>query len=403
MKKKMLLMLLLVICAPWFAQGQVTPDDRYSGYTGPAIVWPTTPSACGGKEYYEPKFTSLYDKMVNVAGSRVQVHDECPWMYTISGWAWALRRAGTKVAIDAKGRDLFDLGRADGKVCGNPRMTPPPSASPPVVPPTGLVHVKKLVFDPEGRSMPLPTGAVKVLIGDQQVPLNVSGEGELKLAVGQYDVIEEFDEMVWQQTYISSAQVNVEAGKTINIEVKNQQRRPPAQPVTKESVVGTPACVVNGSPETGFTGTAYNGVGVWIGDGQTLAIPGDERVGLEPGQGAGLRTLILRVTGPGGTAECKRTWEIPSESAFTLEMPPTARGRPLWSKFPVLNCGYQLIPGLGGFKRHGAWDIVEKVGCAAGIAGGIYAGVTSGAAAAIKVAACVPTMLPNGTWTVCAH
>jgi len=77
--------------------------------------------------------------------------------------------------------------------------------------------------------------------------------------------------------------------------------------------------------------------------------------------------------------------------------------RPLWSKFPVLNCAYELVPGLGGFKRHSAGDIVEKAGCAAGIAGGIYAGVARGAATAVKIGVCVPTMLPNGAWTVCGH
>lgn len=93
-------------------------------------------------------------------------------------------------------------------------------------------------------------------------------------------------------------------------------------------------------------------------------------------------------------------WQ-PQQVAVTIVW--DEHGRPLWSKFPVLNCGYQLIPGFGGFKRHGAWDIVEKATCAAGIAGGIYAGVSRGAAAAVKIAVCVPTMLPNGIWSVCGH
>lgn len=144
--------LLLFVSAGWMsALAQVpgftiVPDDRYDGYTGAKIEWPTTPQVCGSQEYYEPRFTNLARKQVNVAGTRVQDKDECPWMLTSTGWNWVLRRAGTKVAVDAKGRDLFDLGRADGKVCGNPRMNPP-APPPPAIPVNGKVHVVKKVFE----------------------------------------------------------------------------------------------------------------------------------------------------------------------------------------------------------------------------------------------------------------
>jgi hypothetical protein len=90
---------------------------------------------------------------------------------------------------------------------------------------------------------------------------------------------------------------------------------------------------------------------------------------------------------------------VPAEVNATMVW---ENGRPLWSKFPVLNCGYELIPGLGGFKRHSVEDIVEKATCALGIAGGIYAGVSRGAAtAAVKISSCVGTWLPDGAWSPC--
>lgn len=99
-------------------------DNRYEGYKGPAIVWPSTvpdPFVCKALEYYEPSATNLEQFALQHETVRVQEHDECTWMITTSGWRWVLRRAGTKVAVDKEGRDLYDFGREDGKVCKNPR------------------------------------------------------------------------------------------------------------------------------------------------------------------------------------------------------------------------------------------------------------------------------------------
>lgn len=124
---------------------------------------------------------------------------------------------------------------------------------------------------------------------------------------------------------------------------------------------------------------------------------------------------------PPPPAEVEVSLPPPPETVELVELPPQPdewqpqqvavtlvweekNGRPLWSKFPVLNCGYQLIPGLGGFKRHGAWDIVEKVGCGVAIGFGISAAVGGGGvAAAVKIGACVPFTGANGITIPCAH
>lgn len=109
------------------ASSVITPDDRYKGYPRELIEWPTAPpnkDSCKAQEFYEPDDTHLekYMSRVKVAPKpRVQQHDECVWMLTRNKWRYVMRPAGTKVAVDLNGRDLFDLGSGKGKVCVNPR------------------------------------------------------------------------------------------------------------------------------------------------------------------------------------------------------------------------------------------------------------------------------------------
>jgi hypothetical protein len=127
MKRILIAVLLSLITVPAFAQTQnFTPDDRYKGYPSTLISWPTARpnvTACVAGEYYEPVDTHLtkYADRVKVARVRVQQYDECTFMLTSKSWRWVLRPAGTKVAVDAQGRDLFDYGSPKGRKCANPR------------------------------------------------------------------------------------------------------------------------------------------------------------------------------------------------------------------------------------------------------------------------------------------
>lgn len=106
---------------------EVRPDDRYRGYYPTVLVrWPTALpdlAKCMDFEYYEPDDLHLvkYASLVKIAGERTQESAECVWMLTRNDWRWVLRPAGTKVAVDDRGRDLFDFGSPNGKVCANPR------------------------------------------------------------------------------------------------------------------------------------------------------------------------------------------------------------------------------------------------------------------------------------------
>jgi len=102
------------------------PDDRYNGYPKSLVNMVVTPlvlTTCVAQEYYEPLDLHLvqYETRVQVARVRVQEFDECTWMLTRNSWRWVLRPAGTKVAVDGQGRDLFDFGSPTGNKCANPR------------------------------------------------------------------------------------------------------------------------------------------------------------------------------------------------------------------------------------------------------------------------------------------
>lgn len=120
--------------------------DRYDAYKGIKIEWPTALpdlAVCKAGEYYEPQATNLAKFATPEDAVRIQKHDECTWMITTTGWRWVLRRAGTKVAVDVHGRDLYDLGRADGLVCKNPRPFSIPIL-PPILVPTPVFETPAL-------------------------------------------------------------------------------------------------------------------------------------------------------------------------------------------------------------------------------------------------------------------
>lgn len=119
------------------AFAQVAPDDRYAGYPASLVKWPASwpdLNQCKNQEYYEPLDTHLtrYASRAKIAGYRVQESDECVWMLTRNSWRWVLRPAGTKVAVDAQGRDLLDGGSPTGNTCMNPRPISIPIPSRPV-------------------------------------------------------------------------------------------------------------------------------------------------------------------------------------------------------------------------------------------------------------------------------
>lgn len=150
-----LMMMVLVPSAAW-AQW-VPPDDRYKGYPRELVEWlKEMPSAadlqtCKDGEYYSAADTSIakYADRVKIAGYRTLEHDECRFELTAHSdpkkrWRLVLRPKGTQIAIDPKGRDLFDFGAPGEKVCKNPTpygwpILPPPTeevvAPPIVVPP----------------------------------------------------------------------------------------------------------------------------------------------------------------------------------------------------------------------------------------------------------------------------
>ena len=127
MKRLILVALLFVVFGSSVvtAQEEMRPDDRYRGYPTHLIEWPSylpDLQVCRLMEYYEPSFTNLaqYANLVQIAGERIQETDECRWMLTSNWYRWVLRPRGTRVFVDAQGRDLFDGGSPAGKVCYNP-------------------------------------------------------------------------------------------------------------------------------------------------------------------------------------------------------------------------------------------------------------------------------------------
>ncbi len=124
----------LAIGLPAFGQTRInlTPDDRYAGYTGIAIVWPTQPPPSQpGSTYYTPSYFNLAQHKKNVSGDPIPLEaDEWIWMPTRSGWRYTWNEQGTLFDYDSFGRRLY---RHD---CGNPspdfpEESPPAAQAPP--------------------------------------------------------------------------------------------------------------------------------------------------------------------------------------------------------------------------------------------------------------------------------
>lgn len=163
--RRLLVALFLLIPSLGWAQ-YVAPDDRYKGYPSELVQWMSAPptaeqlAACLAGEYYEPADDSIakYASRVKIADYRVTQVAECRWTLTahsdpVLRWRLALRPPGTKIALDAQGRDLFDFGTANGVVCKNPSPYGwPVSSSPPavIVPPVPLrVQIEEGKYTPK--------------------------------------------------------------------------------------------------------------------------------------------------------------------------------------------------------------------------------------------------------------
>lgn len=168
----------------------IAPDDRYKGYPTSLVGWPDALpnlATCVSQEYYEPTDTHLlqYTTRVKIAGVRVQETDECRWMRTSNGDRWVLRPEGTKHALDAQGRELFDMGSPAGSACGNPSpfgipVNVPDIASVPVTPATqtvvsprvriGFAPVPRLVLTPAAQPAPTSQPVVEKTTEPEKAP-----------------------------------------------------------------------------------------------------------------------------------------------------------------------------------------------------------------------------------------
>src|SRR3989344_1499190 len=119
---KRLIVALLFLLTPSLAWAQwVPPDDRYKGYPRELVRWMKAPptdeqiQACKDAEFYVPSDDSVakYADRVKIAGFRVLKRPQCRFELTAhrdpeKRHRLVQRPAGTRIAIDEHGRDLFD-------------------------------------------------------------------------------------------------------------------------------------------------------------------------------------------------------------------------------------------------------------------------------------------------------
>gem|GEM_PF-6751029 len=119
------------------------PDDRYRGYSGIRIVWPTTPPPSQpGKVYYQPSDFHLHKYKKNVVGQPIPLEaDEWVWMATTSGFRYVWQQEGTLFDFDSQHRRLY---RSD---CGNPSPDAPDEPEP-------VTQGGKPIPGPQGDSGP---------------------------------------------------------------------------------------------------------------------------------------------------------------------------------------------------------------------------------------------------------
>jgi len=144
--------------------------------------------------------------------------------------------AGTKGWIQPNGTLVVLEGCVNLTTC----LTCKPAPAP-VLP--AKVRVVKKTYDTESALIPTPTGAFTIMIGDYPVELDANGEGEIEVPTGTYEVKEYFDETAWEQIYLSASTVTVEPGKTVTVEIKNQQKRPAPAPMPVKAPPQRPVVV----------------------------------------------------------------------------------------------------------------------------------------------------------------
>lgn len=285
-------------------------------------------------------------------------------------------------------------------------------------PPTGKVHIVKKTYDTEAQLMRTPTGAFDISIGDHQVILDANGEGEVELPAGKYTIAEKFDPAVWEQVYISAAEITVEAGKTVNIEIKNRQRRPePApqplpppkerkpRPVTPEQPAEEPECPTcasimssYGFEELGPKSPAIEVwpeieggrvvSGVWMFNGRVVSE--QVRATLDP------RKLYKAVGGKAGTYFLQfvgkdEDGHVVACGTRGTELVLVSRGRHWFWKLPAIHCLYAYTKGITDWSTAGTLEKLLVCPAEAALAWWLWPveGIH-------KKAACVLTMLPNG-------
>ncbi|MDR3642030.1 MAG: hypothetical protein P4L74_00175 [Candidatus Doudnabacteria bacterium] len=225
--------------------------------------------------------------------------------------------AGTIGWINSDGTEVVLEECLNGAECEGCKPPAPPPA-----PPTGKVHFLKEAFNTEGKQIPVPTGVFTLCAGTICGEPDANGELTVDVPAGDYEISERIASVVWEQYDVSLPRVTVEPGETVNVVVKNRQKRPPAQPPAPiappiEVPPAGPWCLPpTGSPETGFSVMASGDISVFV-DGQPYT------TGPMP-NGPGLHTFEARVAGAGSTAVCKRTWE--GETPFTLQPPEEEAG-----------------------------------------------------------------------------
>ncbi len=256
---------------------------------------------------------------------------------------------------------------------------PPKPAPPPPPPPPGIVRIQKEQFDSDSRRMSnvLP---FEFRVGNHRVRVDHRGFADVELPQGSYD-ISELPSEGWEMIYASASRVAVESGKVSVVLFKNRQFLPPPPPPTAIAKPPSHECAVCVGFESSVQLTNIDPSTPLF---KVIPHFKGEVTDLEwtqEGVEGGLRTPAINIDpstlAPGShrfrvTGKDSQGHTVTCSFVVTVNAPTKKPGRPTWSKIPLLNCGYQLIPGLGGFKRHGAGDIVEKGLCVVGAGAGWY-------------------------------
>lgn len=173
---------------------------------------------------------------------------------------------------------------------------------------------------------------------------------------------------------------------------------PPSPPTSAPSSIPVdaakvyPRCEILGNPKDGFTFQLAGGEGLLALDGGApTAVP--SKLGVTADIKPGSHKVTLKVMAPDGeVALCEYPFVVYAPVAAevteapTITLPadePKKTGRPLWSKFPVANCGWTFGSEIRKWK---GGPLAEKTVCGAvGVLGGLWGAGAFRAAAAVLV------------------